>query len=197
MASKMNGVNSEEITVEKSQFSPIDESNERVQTQPSESIPNHGKWQTKYPPRIQKRRCGVFFIKTIMEDHQTIRILQILDYPVDFSMHPDFVKSMNIHREAVYGEEGRLYITQDIPIPEENPEIVVHFAYIHTLDGKISGRKVFNKSEARIFLERLRKEIRAYREQRYASSNGEFGTNVFPDAIKKAIHQQDKKFSTN
>lgn len=141
-------------------------------------------------PRSQRRRAGVYMVETRMPDGVNSRVLQILDFPVDFSIHPEFVQAMNRFREEKFGEKGKLYVTKNDPIPEANPEISVHFAFIHTQSGKISGVKIFTKPEAREHLQKLRDENHKYRETlRNRAGTGEFGTNVH-EAIQRAASQK-------
>lgn len=150
--------------------------------------------QVRFKPRLQSRRCGVMMVETLMPDNQTVRILQILDSPVDFSHHPAFVAGMNTFRQQCFGEKGRLYVTKDTEIPSENPERVVYFANIHTKTGAITGEKVFTKDEARVHLRRIREEIARWKEKlrmTYGQGNPEeFGTNV-REAIRIANQTKD------
>ena len=136
-----------------------------------------------FRPRLQNRRCGVMFIETLMPDGRTSRILQVLDSPVDFSAHPDFVEQLNVLRKKYFGEKAAFYVTKDAPIPEENPEICVFFAFIGTKNGRVSGEKVFTKDEARLHLKKLREEIDAHRSSRRAAPD--FGS-PFQEAFRRA-----------
>ena len=137
-----------------------------------------------FKPRLQNRRCGVMFIETVMPDGKTSRILQILDAPVDFSGHPLFVEQLNVLRKKYFGDKAAFYVTKDSPIPEENPEICVFFAFIGTKNGRVSGEKVFTKDEARLHMQKLREEIEAHRRR----PAPEFGS-PFQEAFRRA--QQD------
>lgn len=143
---------------------------------------------------LQNRRCGVYMFENLLPDGKTIRITQVLDSPVDFTNHPNFVSGMNKFRNDCFGENARLYETKNVDIPEENPEFIVHFAFIHTKTGAISGEKVFTKAEARTSLKKMREDIQRWREQRrayyHSRTPNEFGTEMSA-AIRDAREQQE------
>lgn len=152
-------------------------------------------------PRLQSRRAGIFMFEEVLPDGR-VRIIQILDSPVAFSAHPEFVAAMNQLRRRNFSEESaRLYMTKDTEIPLENPDRSVVFAYIHTRTGNISGEKVFTKQEARTFLAKMRAEIKAWREKNHhpskpADSPTEFGTEL-GEAMRAAQQHDVDKIASN
>lgn len=145
-------------------------------------------------PYVQNRKCGVFMVKQLLSDGETIRVLQILDSPVDFATHLDFVNGMNNFRKERFGKAGDLYVTKNVDIPTENPDFVVHFAFIHTKTGKITGEKAFTKAEGQKYLTKIREDIRRWKENRWKSISNYKSPTEFGSSLGEAI--RDAKNST-
>ena len=148
-------------------------------------------------PRLQNRRCGVVLWKEEMPDGKSVRIVETLDAPVAFSVHPEFVKTINEARMEIYGEEGKMYIVKNVPVPEGK---TAYYLDINTKSGKEISRKVYTAAEANERLAKDRAEIernRAKNIRRYGESNADGGFHTLQDAINSANDKKSTAIAAN
>ena len=132
--------------------------------------------------RPQNRRVTVMLYQEMMSDGKTIRIKQILDKPIKFSIHREFLDGLNAVRAKIYGPDV-YYDTKNVEIPEGDG--VVHCVVINSATGKLISHKVFTSSEAREYLAKIRDELDTRFQARKNESSEEFGTSL-QDAMQQA-----------
>ena len=157
------------------------------------AVPHEGEIIT---PRLQNRAVSIIFWKQIMEDGKSVRIIETLDIPVAFSVHPELVKEMNNIRTEIFGEEGKMYIVKNIPVPAG---IIPYYAKVNSKTGKRITLKVLTADEANDRMAKDRAEIQRNREKnirRYGENNGE-GFHLLQDAINSANDRKSTAIAVN
>lgn len=145
---------------------------------------------------LQNRAVGILFWKQIMEDGKSVRIIETLDMPVAFSGHPELVKEMNNIRMEVFGEEGKMYIVKNIPVPAG---VITYYAKVNSKTGKRITLKVLTSDEANERIAKDRAEIQRNREKnirRYGENGGE-GFHLLQDAINSANDRKITAIAVN
>lgn len=137
-------------------------------------------------PRVQNRRVVVLMYPEVLPDGETKRIVQVLDAPLPFSVHREFVEALNQVRTLIYGDDGGLYETKNVEIPQ-NDHLVVHAVFINSKSGKISGRKVFTSAEADSYLKKIRSEMAERRERNRQDQQSNSGSSEFGESLGDAL----------
>ena len=132
--------------------------------------------------RLQNRRVTVMLRPETMSDGKTVRIQQVLDRPIKFSVHREFLDGLNAIRAKIYGPDV-YYDTKNAEIPEGDG--VVHCVVLNSSTGKLISHKVFTSSEAREYLAKIREELDSRYQTRKSESSEEFGTSL-QDAMQQA-----------
>ncbi len=166
---------------------PVEQNNQQVNTSHDGEI---------ITPRLQNRPVGIVFWPETMPDGKSVRIVQTLDMPVAFSVHPELVKQMNDTRIEIYGDDGKMYIVKNIPVPDG---VTAHYAKINSKTGKRISLKVLTAEEANDRLAKDRAEYQRNREKnirRYGEHNGE-GFHLLQDAINSANDKKSTAIAVN
>ena len=126
--------------------------------------------------RVVNRRAHVFMWLETMSDGVIKRVKQLLDRPVAFALHREFVDMMNQSRMEIFGDDGALYTTGNFDFPTDGT--VIHEVIINTKTGVRLGRKVHTAEEASKLLTNLRERAEQNRpNHKYAAGQNEnFGT---------------------
>lgn len=147
-------------------------------------------------PRLQNRAVGILFWKEYMPDGKSVRIVETLDIPVAFSVHPELVKQINEIRMEIYGDDGKMYIVKNIPVPDG---ITAHYAKVNSKTGKRISLKVLTSEEANDRIAKDRAEFQRNREKniRRYGETAEEGFHTLQDAINSANDRKSTAIAVN
>ena len=141
-------------------------------------------------PRPQNRKVYVFAWLQIMPDGHTYRVEQVLDAPIAFSCHHEFVVALNEWRLRRFGENGKLYETKNMELP--GADVTVYCGIFNSKSGKTIGEKVFNGEEAKVFLAKVRADLENAKiriQHQFGDSNTE-PFHPLQDAMNTAIEKR-------
>ena len=154
----------------------------KIATESTEIISEETQQERVY--RTQNRRVTVMMVPEWMPDGTTMRVKQILDRPIKFGVHREFLAGLNTIREKVYGP-GVFYDTKNAEIPLDD-NLVVQCVTLNSATGALISHKVFTATEARDYLARIREELEnRFQARKNGSSGEEFGTSL-QDAMQNA-----------
>ena len=141
-------------------------------------------------PRPQNRKVYVFAWLQVMPDGHTYRVEQVLDAPIAFSCHHEFVMSLNEWRLRRFGENGKLYETKNMELP--GADVTVYCGIFNSKSGKTIGEKVFNGEEAKVFLAKVRADLENNK-IRLQHQYGDNSTEGFNTTLRDAMNTANEK----
>ena len=147
-----------------------------------------GTTENTYQPKVQNRKAVVMFFQKAMPDGK-VRIEQVFDAPVPFSVHHEMIETINSFRSEIFRENGLLYETKNLEIPG-GTDNTIYALLVNTKTGKEIGRKVFNGDEAVEYMTKVRAELDANRAKarQYRETSEDFRRPIqtaMAEALKK------------